>query len=139
MTNLPAGSFDAPAVHTLYRVRWQIELLFKLWKSHAHLDAHRSEDPVRQLIELFARLLGVVLQHWVLVTTGWQYARLSMVKAARVIREFVPVLLAVWWQAEALAMALDRLAVRIGRCRLTTRKKCPGTHQTLEIEEKRLG
>ena len=55
VTNLPAASFDAAAVHTMYRVRWQIELLFKLWKSHAHLDAHRSDDPVRQLIELFAR------------------------------------------------------------------------------------
>lgn len=138
VTNLPAAPFDAAAVHTMYRVRWQIELLFKLWKSHAHLDAHRSEDPVRQLIELFARLLGVLLQHWVLVTTGWQHSRLSMVKAAQVIRECVPVLLAVWRQTEALTTALQALAVRVGKCRLTTRKKCPGTHQTLEIEQKRL-
>jgi hypothetical protein len=82
--------------------------------------------------------LGVVLQHWVLVTTGWQHGRLSLVKAARVIREFVPVLLSVWRQVKAVATMLERLAVRIGRCRLTTRKKCPGTHQTLEIEQKRL-
>jgi hypothetical protein len=138
VTNLPTAPFDAAAVHTMYRVRWQIELLFKLWKSHAHLDEHRSDDPIRQLIELFARLLGVILQHWVVVTTGWQHGRLSLVKAARVIRAFVPVLLTVWRQTEALTTALEGLAVRIGKCRLTTRKKCPGTHQTLEIEQKRL-
>jgi len=137
VTNL-AATFDATALHTVYRVRWQIELLFKLWKSHAHLAAHRSDDPTRQLIELFARLLGVVLQHWVLVTTGWQHGRLSLVKAARVIRAFVPVVLSVWRRPRAIAAALDRLTERIGRCRLTTRKKCPGTHQTLEIEQKRL-
>jgi len=138
VTNLAASAFDAAALHTVYRVRWQIELLFKLWKSHAHIGAHRSGDPTRQLIELFARLLGVVLQHWVLVTTGWQHGRLSLVKAARVIRAFVPVALSVWGQATALATALERLTKRIERCRQTTRKKCPGTYQTLEIEQKRL-
>jgi hypothetical protein len=138
VTNLAAASFDATAIHTIYRVRWQIELLFKLWKSHAHLATHRSDDPVRQLIELFSRLLGVVLQHWVLITTGWKSGRLSLVKAARVIREFVPVLMSVWRRSSVVATALERLAKQIERCRLTTRKKCPGTHQTLEFEQKRL-
>jgi Transposase DDE domain len=138
VTNLPAASYDATAVHTMYRVRWQIELLFKLWKSHAHLDTHRSDDPVRQLIELFARLLGVVLQHWVLVTTGWQHGRLSVVKAARAIREFVPVLLSAWRDRRALAAALEHLSRRVALCRLATRRKCPGTHQTLELQEKAL-
>jgi Transposase DDE domain len=138
VTNLVAESFDAAAIHTMYRVRWQIELLFKLWKSHAHLGRHRSEDPVRQLIELFSRLLGVVLQHWVLITTGWPQGRLSVVKAARVLREFVPVLLSVWRDRKALASALERLSKRITRCRLTTRRRCPGTHQTLEIQERSL-
>lgn len=135
VTNLPAEAFDADAIHTMYRVRWQIELLFKLWKSHAHLDTHRSADPVRQLIELFARLLGVVLGHWVVVTTGWQHGRLSLVKAARVVREFVPVLLAVWRDPAAVAMALERLSRRVAACRLNTRRKCPGTYQTLENQE----
>lgn len=34
-------------VVVLYRVRWQIELLFKLWKSYNLLDEHRGDDPVR--------------------------------------------------------------------------------------------
>ena len=135
VTNLPAEAFDAAAIHTIYRVRWQVELLFKLWKSHAHLATHRSADPVRQMIELFARLLGVLLQHWVVVTTGWQYARLSVVKAARLVREFVPVLLSVWRDRVALAMALEGLSRRIALCRLTTRRKYPGTYQTLESQE----
>ncbi len=36
-TNLPAERYDAHAVSQVYRLRWQIELLFKEWKSHANL------------------------------------------------------------------------------------------------------
>ncbi len=38
-TNLPADEFDVAAVRRLYRLRWQIELLFKEWKSYANLHS----------------------------------------------------------------------------------------------------
>lgn len=38
-TNLPRAAFDLEAVRALYRLRWQIELLFKEWKSYANLKA----------------------------------------------------------------------------------------------------
>ena len=38
-TNLPAERYDAEAVSQVYSLRWQIELLFKEWKSHANLHA----------------------------------------------------------------------------------------------------
>lgn len=44
LTNLPAA-FTAEAVGQLYRLRWQIELLFKDWKSYANLHALQSEQP----------------------------------------------------------------------------------------------
>ena len=31
-----------PEVLVLARLRWQIELLFKLWKDHGHLDKSNS-------------------------------------------------------------------------------------------------
>lgn len=37
MTNLTAEQFTAEQVMKLYRLRWQIELLFKEWKSHNNL------------------------------------------------------------------------------------------------------
>jgi IS4 transposase len=38
-TNLPADAFDLADVRQLYRLRWQVELLFKEWKSYANLHA----------------------------------------------------------------------------------------------------
>jgi len=38
-TNLPRETFDLASVRALYRLRWQIELLFKEWKSYANLTA----------------------------------------------------------------------------------------------------
>ena len=38
-TNLPRQEFTIDEVGDLYRFRWQIELMFKEWKSHANLHA----------------------------------------------------------------------------------------------------
>jgi len=34
----------------IIRVRWQIELLFKLWKSSGRIDESRSHKPFRKFI-----------------------------------------------------------------------------------------
>jgi IS4 transposase len=38
-TNLDKIAFSGEAVQSLYRLRWQVELLFKEWKSYANLHA----------------------------------------------------------------------------------------------------
>lgn len=42
VTNIPATLLQAQEVLLLYRARWQVELLFKLWKSHGHVDEWSS-------------------------------------------------------------------------------------------------
>lgn len=44
-TNLPTARYDAGAVSQVYRLRWQIELLFKEWKSHANLREFSTAKP----------------------------------------------------------------------------------------------
>lgn len=132
LTNLPADSWAASIIHTLYRVRWQIELLFKLWKSHHAVEDHRYEDATDQQIELYARLIAVVLQHWTILCTGWSNVRLSFVKAARVIRESVPRFVAALRGLCPLEAVLTSLIGRVKRCVLDSRRKRPNTYQTLE-------
>lgn len=63
-----------------------------MWKSRAKVLICRSSDPLRQQVEGYARLLGVLVAHWLLVVSGWQYDRLSAVDALHILRAYVPLL-----------------------------------------------
>lgn len=66
-----------------------MELVFKLWKSHGQVDASRSGKPYRILCEVYAKLLGLLVQHWILVVTSWAYVNRSWFKAAQTIRQHI--------------------------------------------------
>jgi Transposase DDE domain len=64
ITNCPAELLPWKEVVVLYRARWQIELMFKLWKSHNQLAAHRAEWTPRERMAMFwAKLIAVIIQH----------------------------------------------------------------------------
>ncbi len=66
LTNLPRELFSAVEVMQCYRLRWQVELLFKELKSHTNLHrfATRQEGLVKGLI--WASLLALVVKRFVL-------------------------------------------------------------------------
>ncbi|MDD5125394.1 hypothetical protein [Methylovulum sp.] len=80
ITNVGAEKLNFDECFVLYGVRWQIELLFKLGHS-------RSENPQRILCEVYAKLLGVVIQHWIVLTGVWQIQERSLVKGCQMVRE----------------------------------------------------
>ena len=88
LTNVPELTFDQ--AHILARTRWQIELLFKLWKSHGKVLISRSADPFRQQCEGYAKLLGVLVAHWTLLVAGWQPHCVSALDALRILRSHIP-------------------------------------------------
>lgn len=66
VTNVPAPMLHTDHVSTLYRIRWQIELVFKLCKSFCGLDYIAALRPQRILTEFYARLIGVVLTYFLI-------------------------------------------------------------------------
>ncbi len=44
VTNLPRTEFSLEQVCDAYRLRWQVELLFKEWKSYANLHAFDTKN-----------------------------------------------------------------------------------------------
>jgi len=116
----------------LLRARWQLELLFKLWKQDGKIDESRSTKPWRVLCEVWAKLLGVLVQHWLSLTGCWQYPERSLVKAAQVVRAQALHLLASLATCSRLAEAITALHRCLpAACRLNRRKKQPNTYQLL--------
>jgi hypothetical protein len=64
ITNIPEHKVKAEHIWTIYRVRWQIELLFKLYKSHMQIEVLKGRSNAsRILCELYAKLCGALIFH----------------------------------------------------------------------------
>lgn len=110
LTTATPEQASAAQVGMLLRLRWQIELLFKLWKDQGKLDETRGWKPERIEVEWYAKLLGLLVQHWVLLTTGWHWADRSLVKAGQTIREYARCLSLDWHDPALLLRLLERIA-----------------------------
>lgn len=131
-TNLSVEQLSVEEALVLGRVRWQIELLFKLWKSHGQLAAWRSEKPWRILCEVYAKLLAMLVQHWICLVSCWEYPDRSLVKATQTVRKQAWHLASVFDCAQRLTEVL-RLIQRClaAGCRINQRRAEPHTYQLL--------
>lgn len=123
VTNAPARLLSVAEAEVLRRLRWQGELLFKLWKQHGQVDASRSAKPWRSLCEVYAKLIGVVLQHWVLLLGGWPLGTRNLVQAAAVMRAAVNRLARTRDQPRQLRRVLKELAVLLAAIRPTPKRR----------------
>ncbi len=92
VTNVPASLLTISQAFLLLHARWQIELLFKLWKQEALIDEWASEKPWNILCELYAKLIAVVIQHWFLLLSCWDDPHHSFFSVSEVLRENLPLL-----------------------------------------------
>lgn len=131
ITTAPAEQLSAAEALTLVRVRWQIELLFKLWKSHGRIDVWRSANHWRILCEVYAKLLAMLIQHWCVLLRCWADPYRSLVKAAAVVRQHALTLAGARGRPGLLRAGLATLAQCLAQAgRLTTRRRRPSTaHQ----------
>lgn len=133
VTNIPSDLLSFEEAMVLIRVRWQIELLFKLWKSHGYIDESKSQNPWRQLCECYAKLIGMVLQHWILTVSVWQFPDRSLTKAAQVIRDFALPLAQAISSLDSLNQQICCLKKSLAKhCRINRSKKSLRNYQLLE-------
>jgi hypothetical protein len=145
ITNAPSALLSLEEALVLARVRWQIELLFKLWKSHGQLERSRSGNALHILCEVYAKLLAMLLQHWVMVVSCWRYPDRSLVKAAQVLRDHATALATAKGQREIISAVLETIACILRRtARMNRRHAHPNTYQlllaltTVEDEQERV-
>lgn len=85
VTNAPEELLGIEDALVLARARWQVEMLFKLWKSHGRVDEWRTSNPWRILTEVYAKLLVMLVEHWLMLVGCWSDANRSPTKAVQAI------------------------------------------------------
>lgn len=132
ITNAPVDKLSLTEAMVLLKIRWQIELVFKLWKSHGRVDEWRTKKPARILCEIYAKLIGLVFQQWILVASAWDSAERSLFKAAQIVMTYAGDLASTHGCPERFGQVLATLARVIGRlARVNKRQKRPSTAQRL--------
>lgn len=140
LTNISSDKATWKEVVILYRMRWQIELLFKLWKTKKNFDVAKLgqhfTSPVRCMIAIYAKLFGVLLRHWTLLATCWHIPDLSFTRASRLLNKYMPTLAILLDCLPTLQATLEKLTrAFVSAPRLDKRRNEPSSHQLLTNAE----
>lgn len=75
ITNVPSEWMTTDQVRNVYGLRWQVELIFKTWKSQLHINKVRSVKTQRFQCELLARFI------WIMI--NWQAYRITQARMTK--------------------------------------------------------
>jgi len=94
LTNIPQSECNAEEISKLYGLRWQIEIVFKSWKSGFSLEKlipTKCNNPHRIYCMIYLWLMYILLFHIYWINPGQVYiqeqANLSIIKLARFFSE----------------------------------------------------
>lgn len=133
LTDAPAQLLSFQEALVLLRERWQMEILYKLWKQYGRIDEWRTANPWRVLCELYAKLIGMLLQHWLILLFAWQDEQRSLVKLTQVVRDTCWTLMEALAGHRSLCSALQGIQRRMrSGCQMNTRQKHPNSAQLLQ-------
>jgi hypothetical protein len=131
LTNAPAALLTVGNACAVRRVRWQVELVFKVFKSEGGIDKTQARNRWRVLSELFGKLLAMVVQQWSLLCAGYVALRYSGRRLARRVRRRAGSLLRALASVPQFSRDIDRLRREMGRSKIQKRKKQPSTFDRL--------
>lgn len=96
LTNVTAAQLSAQQLWEVYSTRWQIEVLFKSWKSHFQLGQLPSRNPLWVQIQLLAKLLAIALLQTAFALQPWgvELNALSPLKIAAYLSRLLPLIAA---------------------------------------------
>ncbi len=133
VTNVPVCMLTFQQALALMRARWQIELLFKLWKQCALIDEWSGTKPWRVLCEISAKVLAMVVQHWFVLLSCWDDPHRSLMLVAEGLREQVPVLVHGLMKRLPLQRALRLMVARVqANCSIAALSTRPSTSRRLQ-------
>ena len=85
ITNVEVAQLTVEQVIIIAGLRWQVELLFKSFKSVGKVNTFRSAKPDRILCEVYAKLIAQLIRHWIMVAAGWRCILHDPISTAKLI------------------------------------------------------
>lgn len=132
LTNVDPTLLSLKEALLLLKVRWQIEILFKLWKEYLSIDEWNSQNPWRILTEIYAKLLTALLFHWTTLFDFWNYPDRSLFKAVKVFQKYITTILFNLNNIDLLGSTLQRLSDCYTKsCRIGKHANLACTYQML--------
>lgn len=131
LTNAPAERLSAPQARMLLRVRGPIELIWKLWKQYGKVDCWRSENGMRVLCEVYAKLMAMIMLHWFTEAFCWSDPHRRRVLACHLVQK-VALCIVLTMNGPITQQKLFQMMCRSMKgCTMNTRKKHPNTSQRI--------
>jgi hypothetical protein len=131
VTNTPEELLTPQETAVMYRARWQVELLFKRWKSLNLVAVLSGSTEIRQMVRVWARLIMSLVQHWLVIAGVWGDPTKSLSKACQAIRDFAGRLAASFLNGSGLERVISDLCKVLKKtCKRNKRSK-PGTFEML--------
>ena len=137
VTNAPASMISVKHIYALYRIRWQIELIFKLWKSYCGLNHILAWRRDQVLTDLYAKMIGIVIVHFLLAPLRipdetWSEREVSNVRFKKLIEHFAQRFKQTISDASALATTPDVFWIHVQHFSLKQkRRKKPNVYSQL--------
>jgi len=128
VTNAPDTLISLKHVYDFYRMRWQIELIFKLWKSYCGLNSILGWRKERVLTELYAKMIAIVLVHFLLAPLRipdeiFSEREVSNVRFQQVLARFARSFKQALSDVIALARTLDDFLLHVERFSLKQKRR----------------
>lgn len=133
ITNVPHTIWQTAMVVKVYPLRWQIELIFKSWKSSLHLASLTTKQEDTTLCYLYGRMLLILLNYALypqIRASLWMKKKreLSLLKLMRHLQVFAASWMQAIFQSEftlrrfltRVCATAERLAAKASRKRRTT-------------------
>lgn len=127
VTNAPRELISASEGWEIRRVRWQIELVFRVFKSEGGIEKTQAQTRERVLSELYAKLLAMLVLRWVLLAAGYRQLRHSGQPAARRAKKRTGSLLRALGNERELGEQIKGLAQQLKACEIQKHHKKPST------------
>ena len=92
ITNIEPHQLTPKQICVVVGIRWQIELMFKGFKSIGKLQDSVSEKPYRILSEIYAKLIALLMQHAIMLGAGYRHIQQSFIKTAKYVAGYARLL-----------------------------------------------